>query len=79
MTSPLLMFGGPMAVMALSGCGGLGDASYGLDPGVASYDTLKTATATCQAKGGEIRLRGGGLGVEGQNLSDYECVIGKAR
>jgi hypothetical protein len=67
-----------MAVMALSGCTGLGDASYGLDPGVASYDALNAATASCQAKGGQLRLRGGG-GVEGHNLSDYECVIGKAR
>jgi hypothetical protein len=77
MTSPLMMFGGSMAVVALSGCGGLADASYGLEPGVASYDALNAATAACRAHGGELRLNGGG--VEGQNLSNYSCVIGKAR
>ena len=64
-----------LGVISLTGCGGLSD-SYGLDPGEATYDTLKAATATCQAKGGEIRLRGSS---EGRNLSNYECVIGKAR
>jgi hypothetical protein len=77
MTSPLLILGGSIATVALCGCGGLGDASYGLEPGVANYDALKAATATCQARGGAIRLQGGG--VQGQNLSDYECVIGRAR
>lgn len=76
MTSRLIMFGGPMAAMALGGCGGMSDASYGLEPADASYDVLRDATAACQAKGGEIRLRGSG---EGRNLSEYECAIGKAR
>jgi len=66
-----------LGAMAVSGCGGLADSSYGFEPGDANYDALKAATATCQAKGGVIRLRGGG--VEGRSLSDYECVIGKAR
>jgi len=61
--------------MVLFGCGGL-DSSYGLDRGVASYDALKSATATCEAKGGALRLR---KTYEGQDLSDYDCVIGKAR
>ncbi|MDB5480334.1 MAG: hypothetical protein JWO83_1387 [Caulobacteraceae bacterium] len=64
-----------LGAVALAGCGGLSDASYGLESGDANYDTLRSATATCQAKGGAIRLRGG----EGRNLSDYECAIGKAR
>ena len=64
-----------LGAMAVSGCGGLSNASYGLEPGDATYDVLKAATAACQAKGGEIRLRGG----EGRDLSNYECVIGKAR
>ena len=64
-----------LGAVALAGCGGLSDASYGLESGDANYDTLRAATATCQAKGGAIRLRGG----EGRNLSDYECAIGKAR
>jgi hypothetical protein len=67
----------PMLAWALSGCGGLSDASYDLEPGVASYDALQAATAACHAKGGELRLHGGG--VEGQNLSEYQCAIGKAR
>ena len=61
---------------ALSGCGGLTDASYVLDRGNANYDALKTATEACRAKGGEIRLR---PNYAGQDLSDYECAIGKAR
>jgi hypothetical protein len=65
-----------LGVISLAGCGGLSDSSYGLDSGDATYDTLTAATASCQAKGGEIRLRGSG---EGRNLSDYECAIGKAR
>jgi hypothetical protein len=69
-----------LGAVALSGCGSVSDSSYGLEPGYATYDALRAATATCEAKGGRIRLRGGGGGpAEGQNLSDYECVIGKAR
>ena len=66
-----------LGAMAVSGCGGLADSSYGFEPGDANYDALRTATAACQAKGGEIRLNGGG--VDGRNLSDYQCAIGKAR
>jgi hypothetical protein len=61
--------------VALFGCGNL-DASYGLDRGVASYDALKSATSACEAKGGAIRLR---KGYDGQDLSDYDCAVGKAR
>ena len=66
-----------LGAMAVSGCSGLSDASYGLESGDATYDTLQAATATCQAKGGAVRLRSGPR--EGRVLSDYECVIGKAR
>ena len=59
----------------LLGCGGL-DSSYGLDRGVANYDALNTASTTCAAKGGVIRMR---KGYEGRDLSDYECAIGKSR
>ncbi len=62
--------------MTLFGCGGMPGASYGLDRGVASYDSLRTATATCAAKGGVIQTR---KGYEGRDLSDYECVVGKTR
>jgi hypothetical protein len=65
-----------LGAMAVSGCGGLSNASYGLEPGDVTYDTLNAATAACQAKGGQLRLRGTS---EGRDLSNYECVIGKAR
>ncbi len=51
-------------------------ASYDLDRGIANYDSLRTATATCTAKGGVIQAR---KGYEGRDLSDYECVVGKTR
>jgi hypothetical protein len=70
------MVGVPVAAAALTGCGGLADASYPLDHGVANYDALKAATDKCQSKGGAVRLR---KDYGGQDLSDYECVIGKAR
>jgi hypothetical protein len=68
---------GYLVVMAMTlfGCGGL-NSSYGLDRGVASYDSLKAATTTCAAKGGVVRVR---TGYEGRDLSDYKCAIGKAR
>ena len=65
-----------LGMISLTGCGGLSDASYGLEPGDANYDAPKAATATCQAKGGELHRRGSG---EGRDLSDYECAVGKAR
>jgi len=65
-----------IGAVALSGCGGLSDASYELDPGDATYDALQAATTACHAKGGEIRRQGSS---EGRDLSNYECVIGKAR
>ena len=65
-----------LGVISLTGCGGLSNSSYGLDSGEATYDTLRAATAACQAKEGELRLRGVS---EGRDLSNYECVIGKAR
>ena len=61
--------------MGLLGCGGL-DSSYGFDRGIANYDALKTASATCEAKGGVIRVR---KGYEGRDLSDYQCAVGKSR
>jgi len=61
--------------VALLGCGGLG-ASYSFDRGVASYDELKAATSACEAKGGALTLR---KGYDGHDMSDYDCVIGKAR
>lgn len=69
---------GYLAVLAMTlfGCGGMAGASYDLDRGVASYDSLRTATAACVAKGGVIQTR---KGYEGRDLSDYECVVGKTR
>jgi hypothetical protein len=65
-----------LSAMALNSCSGVSDRSYGLESGDVTYDTLTAATAACQAKGGELRLRGAS---EGRDLSNYECVIGKAR
>jgi hypothetical protein len=64
------------SALAASGCVGVTDSSYGLDSGAATYDRLKAATEQCQTKGGQIRLK---KEYGGQNLSDYECVIGRAR
>ena len=61
--------------VALLGCGGL-SSSYGLDRGIASYDALKAATSACEAKGGALTLH---KGYDGHDMSDYDCVIGKAR
>ena len=62
--------------IVLAGCGELrGD--YELPPGDANYDALKAATEACKAKGGEIRLKGGGY--DNRELSNYQCKItGKA-
>jgi hypothetical protein len=68
--------GAPMAIMALQGCAVVNDASYGLDIGDANYDALKAATEKCQAQGGVVRLR---PGYDARVLSNYDCVIGKAR
>ena len=73
----LAILSAPIALMgALNGCGGLSGKSYGLEPGDVTYDTLRAATAACQTKGGDLRLRGAS---EGRDLSNYQCVIGKAR
>jgi hypothetical protein len=68
--------GAPAIVLALCGCAGLSDRSYGLGDGDANYDALKAATEKCAADGGVVRPR---QGFDGRYLSNYECVIGKAR
>ncbi len=65
-----------VSALAASGCVGVTDLSYGLETGPATYDRLKASTEQCGAKGGKIHLR---KEYGGQNLSDYECVIGRAR
>jgi hypothetical protein len=65
-----------VSALAASGCVGVTDSSYELDSGAATYDGLKAASDQCGAKGGKIHLR---KEYGGQNLSDYECVIGRAR
>ena len=61
---------------ALAGCGSLSQAPYDLGSGDANYDALKAATQSCQAQGGEVRLRSG---YDGRQMSSYQCVIGKPR
>jgi hypothetical protein len=64
------------SALAASGCAAVTDESYALDSGSATYDGLKAATEMCQTKGGQIHLR---KEYGGQNLSDYDCVLSKAR
>ena len=69
---------GSLIALAISqfGCGAIANGSYPLDRGVASYDGLKAATVTCEAKGGALRLR---KGYQGQDLSDYDCALARTR
>jgi hypothetical protein len=73
--------GGPLAVggialLTLAACAGIVDKSYVLEGSDANYDALERATEKCRADGGEVRLR---RGYDSRLLSNYECVIGKAR
>ena len=76
MRSRVANFGAVISALAATGCVGVTDSSYGLDSGAATYDGLKGATEQCQTKGGKLRLK---KEYGGQDLSDYECVIGRAR
>ena len=60
----------------LGACGSVSQSVDDLGSGVASYDALKSATATCQAQGGDVRLKSG---FDGRDLAGYQCVTGKAR
>ncbi len=51
-------------------------ACAGVDQGPASYDALAAATKACRDEGGELKLRSG---YDGQELSSYDCVGGRAR
>jgi hypothetical protein len=42
----------------------------GRSGGIATYDDLKAATATCAAKGGSLKLKRNG---DPQYLEDYAC------
>ena len=74
--SRLVSFGIPLAALGLSGCADAVGGSYVLDRGPANYDTLRAATEACQGRGGTLRPRDH---YDGQDLSGFECVIGKAR
>lgn len=76
MRSRVANLGAIVSALAASGCVGVTDSSYGLDNGAATYDGLKAATEQCAAKGGKLRLK---KDFGGQDLSDFECVIGRAR
>jgi predicted kinase len=65
----------PMLFAAACTTGGVGG-SYGLGPGVATYDALAAATEKCRADGGEVTLKGG---YDKRDLSSYECKLGGAR
>ncbi len=65
-----------MAAATLAGCADLGAPSYELGGGDANYDALNTATGTCEADGGHVKLRSG---YDGRRLDSYLCVGGKAK
>jgi hypothetical protein len=50
--------------------------SYGLGPGVATYDSLAAATQKCHADGGEVELKSG---YDKRDLASYECRLGGAK
>ena len=49
-----------LPILLLAACGTVQTDSYALDRGVATYDELARATATCRARGGTIRPPGNG-------------------
>ena len=67
-----------MFAVLVAGCasGPVNGGSYGLAPGVASYDALKAATDKCHSDGGELTLK---AGYDQRELSSYECKIGGAK
>ena len=57
-----------LSAMTLAACAsGVGSGRSG---GIATYDDLKAATATCAAKGGSLKLKRNG---DPQYLEDYAC------
>jgi ABC-type glycerol-3-phosphate transport system substrate-binding protein len=63
-------------MLAACASGAPGQGSYGLDPGVATYDALKAATDKCHADGGQLVLK---TSYDQHELSNYECKIGGAK
>jgi len=60
--------GGLIIALLLSACAsGVGS---GASAGVATYDDLKAAAATCAAKGGNLKLKRNG---DIKYLDDYAC------
>ncbi|HEY1448749.1 MAG TPA: hypothetical protein VGF33_09445 [Caulobacteraceae bacterium] len=68
----------PVVLLAACTTGGAGEAgvSYGLGPGVATYDALAAATEKCRADGGEVTLKSG---YDKRDLSGYVCKLGGAK
>jgi predicted kinase len=65
----------PAALLAACTTGGLGG-SYGLGPGVATYDALASATEKCRADGGVVVLKSG---YDKRDLGSYQCQVGGAK
>ena len=63
------------ALLLLSACAVAPSSSYSLGSGIASYDDLRRATETCNARGGHIQPNNDGG--DPADLSNYSCVIGK--
>jgi predicted kinase len=62
--------------MLLSACLSAAGGSYGLGPGVATYDALAAATEKCRVDGGQVVLKGG---YDKRDLGSYECKLGGAK
>ncbi|MBW8814439.1 MAG: hypothetical protein JF588_13515 [Caulobacterales bacterium] len=58
------------AAAVLGACSTMSGVGSGHNGGIATYDDLKAATATCAAKGGQLRLQRNG---DPQYLEDYAC------
>ena len=66
-----------LALVLLAACASpVTGTSYGLGPGVATYDALNAATAKCHADGGEVQIKGG---YDKRDLSSYVCKMGGAK
>lgn len=70
-----------LSAMALGACSSLhsslqgdGVRSYTLSPGVATYDAIREASATCASQNGVLELRANG---DSQSLDNYVCKIAR--
>ena len=63
-----------VGLLVCAACADTGEGRAWYENGDATYDTLKSATDACKAKGGDFHLKDGG---DPTHMGDYECVMGK--